>query len=169
MKNNNPIVKDEKPCDELKTTKALAKILDEENLSEIELDNGKFKIRVARTLSSAGAVMMQNPATFIHHNPASDPSCTTETVCKTETVCDFRSHPGLIKSPMVGVVYLAPEPSAPTFVKEGDTVKAGQTLLLVEAMKTFNPITAPKAGVIKKIIIEDSAPVEFGEPLMVIE
>jgi acetyl-CoA carboxylase biotin carboxyl carrier protein len=74
-----------------------------------------------------------------------------------------------VKSPMVGTAYLSSEPGAAPFAKEGDTVSAGQTLLIIEAMKTMNPITAPRAGVVTKILIEDSMPVEFGEPLMIVE
>lgn len=175
MKNdtNKFPIKENKSFDELKTTKALAKILDEENLTEIELDNGKFKIKVARHSYSAGvSVPPQISSPVISHQPLPEELagfCKLETVCKTETVCDYKNHPGAVKSPMVGVVYLAPEPSAPAFIKEGDNVKSWQTLLLVEAMKTFNPITAPKSGIIKKILVEDSSPVEFGEALVVIE
>ncbi|MFN3400156.1 MAG: acetyl-CoA carboxylase biotin carboxyl carrier protein, partial [Ferrovibrio sp.] len=82
---------------------------------------------------------------------------------------DDASHPGAVKSPMVGTVYTAPEPGAAAFVKVGDSVNAGQTVLIVEAMKTMNPITAPKGGRVARILIENQQPVEFGQPLLIIE
>ena len=82
---------------------------------------------------------------------------------------DIAKHPGLVKSPMVGTAYLAPEPGKPNFVAIGDKVTAGQTLLIIEAMKTFNPIKAPKAGTVTQVLVENAQPVEFGEPLMVVE
>ena len=87
----------------------------------------------------------------------------------TEDSDDPAALPGAVVSPMVGTVYLAPEPGAPDFVKVGDTISEGQTLLIVEAMKTMNQIPAPKSGTVKRIVVEDGAPVEFGAPLMVIE
>ena len=82
---------------------------------------------------------------------------------------DLSKHPGAVKSPMVGTAYLAPEPGKPNFVSVGDKVTAGQTLLIIEAMKTFNPIKAPKAGTVVQVLIENARPVEFGEPLMIVE
>ena len=82
---------------------------------------------------------------------------------------DLAKHPGAVKSPMVGTAYLAPEPGKPAFVAVGDKVAAGQTLLIIEAMKTFNPIKAPKAGTVAQILIDNAQPVEFGEPLMIVE
>ena len=84
-------------------------------------------------------------------------------------VADLSKHPGVVKSPMVGTAYLAPEPGKPNFVAVGDKVTAGQTLLIIEAMKTFNPIKAPKAGTVTQILIENAHPVEFAEPLMIVE
>jgi acetyl-CoA carboxylase biotin carboxyl carrier protein len=82
---------------------------------------------------------------------------------------DVAKHPGAVKSPMVGTAYLSPEPGKPVFVNLGDKVTAGQTLLIIEAMKTFNPIKAPKAGTVTQILIDNAHPVEFGEPLMIVE
>jgi acetyl-CoA carboxylase biotin carboxyl carrier protein len=82
---------------------------------------------------------------------------------------DLAKHPGAVKSPMVGTAYLAPEPGKPHFVSVGDKVTVGQTLLIIEAMKTFNPIKAPKAGTVVQILIDNGRPVEFGEPLMIVE
>jgi acetyl-CoA carboxylase biotin carboxyl carrier protein len=86
-----------------------------------------------------------------------------------ETQEDLRHHPGAVTSPMVGIAYLSPEPDAPTFIKEGDVIQEGQTLMIVEAMKTFNPIPAPRAGVVKRILVADRQPVEFGEALVILE
>jgi acetyl-CoA carboxylase biotin carboxyl carrier protein len=82
---------------------------------------------------------------------------------------DLGKHPGAVKSPMVGTAYLAPEPGKPNFVSVGDKVTAGQTLLIIEAMKTFNPIKAPKSGTVSQILVDNARPVEFGEPLMIVE
>ncbi|MBD3785915.1 MAG: acetyl-CoA carboxylase, biotin carboxyl carrier protein, partial [Sphingomonadales bacterium] len=87
----------------------------------------------------------------------------------TASEADPAAHPGAVTSPMVGTVYLSPEPGASAFVKVGDAVKEGQTLLIVEAMKTMNHIPAPKSGVVKRILVEDTTPVEFGTPLMIVE
>jgi acetyl-CoA carboxylase biotin carboxyl carrier protein len=84
-------------------------------------------------------------------------------------VADLRQHPGAVTSPMVGTIYLAPDPDSAPFVKEGDSVSEGQTLMIVEAMKTFNPIPAPRAGVVKRILVADRQPVEFGEALALVE
>jgi acetyl-CoA carboxylase biotin carboxyl carrier protein len=85
------------------------------------------------------------------------------------TAVDSAANPGAVKSPMVGTAYLSPEPGKPLFVKIGDKVTAGQTLLIIEAMKTFNPIKAPKAGTVSQVLIENAQPVEFGQPLMIVE
>ncbi|HUN52170.1 MAG TPA: biotin/lipoyl-containing protein, partial [Candidatus Sulfotelmatobacter sp.] len=86
-----------------------------------------------------------------------------------ETMLDVANHPGAVKSPMVGIVYVAAEPGAQPFVKSGDAVKAGQTVLIVEAMKTMNPITAPRDGSVKLILVENQQPVEYGQVMMIIE
>jgi acetyl-CoA carboxylase biotin carboxyl carrier protein len=135
----------------------LAKLLEETNLGEIEMADGDRKIRVARPATIAAA-----PAPVAASIPA--PAAATA-----PPAADVAKHPGTVKSPMVGTAYLLPEPGKPAFVHVGDKVIAGQTLLIIEAMKTFNPIKAPKAGTVKQIIIENAQPVEFGEPLMVVE
>ncbi len=137
----------------------LADILNETGLSEIEVEREGMKIRVAKTLSASTTVYAAPPAlapapalAAVAATPAPEPM-----------------HAGeVVKSPMVGTVYLQPQPGAPPFARVGDTVSAGQTLLLVEAMKTMNPITAPKAGKIIEFLVADAQPVEFGEPLVVI-
>jgi len=142
---------------ETKLIRELAKILDAENLSEIEMEKGDLRLRVTRQLSGgvpmAAAVptlapVISPPAAVDDSNPA--------------------DQAGAVTSPMVGTVYLRSSPDADAFVKVGDSVKAGDTVLLIEAMKTFNPIKATNSGTVKSILVEDGQPVEFGEALLVI-
>jgi acetyl-CoA carboxylase biotin carboxyl carrier protein len=144
----------------------LADILTETGLSEIEVEHGALKIRVAKQLTAAPVhhvaapvAMAAAPAPVAAAAAAAAPAEAGPAVAKGDAV----------KSPMVGTVYLQPNPGSPSFVKLGDTVEAGQTLFIIEAMKTMNPIPAPKAGKIVQILVEDSTPVEFGEPLAIIE
>lgn len=142
----------------------LAGILNDTGLSEIEVERGDLKIRVSRTLMAAPVAMQAVASAPVAAAPASAapaaaPEFTGEALPPGEVV----------KSPMVGTVYLQPQPGANPFVKVGDKVNQGQTLLIIEAMKTMNPIPAPKAGVVRAILAEDGQPVEFGEPLAVIE
>ena len=140
----------------------LADILNETGLSEIEVEREGMKIRVAKTLSASTTLYAAPPA--LAPAPAPAAVAATPAPAVAEPV-----HAGeVVKSPMVGTVYLQPQPGAPPFARVGDTVSAGQTLLLVEAMKTMNPITAPKAGKIIEFLVADAQPVEFGEPLVVI-
>jgi acetyl-CoA carboxylase biotin carboxyl carrier protein len=143
----------------------LADILTETGLSEIEVEHNDLKIRVAKTLTAvpAAAQYVAAPAPFA---AAPAPAAASgEAAPATEP----QRRGDVVNSPMVGTVYLQPQPDAPAFVKVGDTVTAGQTLLIVEAMKTMNPIPAPRGGKIVEIIVQDAQPVEFGEPLVVIE
>jgi acetyl-CoA carboxylase biotin carboxyl carrier protein len=137
----------------------LAALLVETGLSEIEYATGAFRIRVSRQQSVAA-----EPAA-----PAAAPVSTPVAVPALVEKAYDGTHPGAIKSPMVGTGYLAPEPGAAAFVSVGDRVKEGQTLMLVEAMKTFNEIKSPRAGVVRKIMIENQQPVEYGDILMIIE
>jgi acetyl-CoA carboxylase biotin carboxyl carrier protein len=143
----------------------LAAILREADLGEIEIEQGGLRIKVvkpeAKTVHMAQAYAPAQAAT-----PAAGAAPTTAAPA---TKASLRDHPGAVKSPMVGTVYLQAEEGAPKFVKVGDTVNAGQTLVLVEAMKTFNPVTAPRAGKVTQILIDNQQPVEFGEPLVIIE
>jgi acetyl-CoA carboxylase biotin carboxyl carrier protein len=140
----------------------LAAILEETNLGEIEMADGERKIRVARpTGAAAGAPIAVAPMAT-----AAPVAMVPVAVAATG---DSSKHPGAVKSPMVGTAYLSPEPGKPVFVHVGDKVTAGQTLLIIEAMKTFNPIKAPKAGIVAEILIENARPVEFGEVLMIVE
>jgi acetyl-CoA carboxylase biotin carboxyl carrier protein len=142
----------------------LAKLLEETNLGEIEMADGDRKIRVARpAVAGFAAPMAAAPM-------AAPPLAAAPDGAPAAAVAgDLSKHPGAVKSPMVGTAYLSPEPGKPVFVHVGDKVTAGQTLLIIEAMKTFNPIKAPKAGTVTQILIDNAHPVEFGEPLMVVE
>ena len=132
----------------------LANLMDETGLTEIEYGIEGINIRVSKAANYAVAA----PA------PTADVQVATETA-----EVDAASHPGVVKSPMVGVVFTSSDPDSPAFVKVGDSVSEGKTLLLIEAMKVFNPILAPKAGRISQILISGGSPVEFGEPLVIIE
>lgn len=139
----------------------LAEILEENDLGEIELADGDRRIRIARSTVTYAAAAMPAPS-------ASIPLAAAPAVAAA-TAGDLAKHPGAVKSPMVGTAYLAPEPGKPNFVAVGDKVTAGQTVLIIEAMKTFNPIKAPKAGTVTQILIDNAQPVEFGEALMIVE
>ena len=138
--------------------RALAAILTETGLTEIEIAEKDARIRVVRAAAPALVeAPAPRPAATAAQTPAAPPA-------DPET-----PHPGTIASPMVGVAYLSPEPGAAPFVTVGQAVAAGQTLLLIEAMKTFNQIKAPKAGTVSRILVAAGSPVEFGEPLMIVE
>ncbi len=140
--------------------RALAEILNETGLTEIEIAEKDSRIRVVR----APAQVVQAYAPVPMGLPGA-PAVAVEPAATT----DFSKHPGAVTSPMVGVAYLSPEPNAPAFVSEGHAVTAGQTLMLIEAMKTFNQIKAPRAGTLTRILVASGSPVEFGEVLVVIE
>lgn len=134
--------------------KELAYILDQAGLAELEYETEAVAIRLSRVtvvapVAAAAPVAIAEPVAELLANPA--------------------DHPGAVKSPMVGTVYTAPEPDAPAFITEGATVIAGQTLFIVEAMKVMNPITAPKAGTVVKIFVQNAQPIEFGEALVIVE
>ena len=137
----------------------LAQILHETQLGEIELADGERRIRVARPTIVAAPAMVAAPVSAASAT-AGVPAAAAN---------DAAGHPGAVRSPIVGTAYLAPEPGKSNFVAVGDKVTAGQTLLIIEAMKTFNPIKAPKAGTIVRILVENAQPVEYGEPLMILE
>jgi acetyl-CoA carboxylase biotin carboxyl carrier protein len=140
--------------------RSLASLLDETNLSEIEYESEGTRVRVARQITYGAMPQMMAQAAV--------PAATAAPVAA-PVAADPASHPGAQKSPMVGVAYLAPEPGKPFFIAVGDTVAVGATLLLIEAMKTYNPIRATKAGKVVAILAEDGQPVEYGEPLVIIE
>ncbi len=133
----------------------LAKLLDETNLTEIEIERAGLRVRVGRGAAAVAApvVNVTAPASVVQAPASADPA----------------KHPGAVTSPMVGTAYMGPAPGAKPFVDVGSKVAVGDTLLIVEAMKTMNQIPAPRGGTVTKILIEDGQPVEFGEPLMIIE
>jgi acetyl-CoA carboxylase biotin carboxyl carrier protein len=141
----------------------LALLLDETSLTEIEIERAGLRVRVARNLSIAASV----PAiASVAAAPAAAPAPGAPSA---SAAADFSKHPGAVPSPMVGTAYFAPEPGAKPFIEVGTKVSVGQTLLIIEAMKTMNQIPSPRAGTVTQILIEDGQPVEFGEPLVIIE
>ncbi|MBX7247579.1 MAG: acetyl-CoA carboxylase biotin carboxyl carrier protein [Caulobacteraceae bacterium] len=147
-----------------KLVRTLAEILGDTGLSEIEVESGDLKIKVSRQ-AAATSVSYAAPAPIAAPAPAAAPA--TASAPAPAEAAPMRGD--AVKSPMVGTVYLQPQPGSPSFVKPGDKVKEGQTLLIIEAMKTMNPIPAPRAGTVVEILVGDAQPVEFGEPLVVIE
>lgn len=145
-----------------KAIRELANILRETDLSEIELVEKDSRLRVARVVTAAPQVLVQAA-------PAAAAPVASAVVAAPVAEAEAAAHPGAITSPMVGVAYLAPEPGAAPFIQIGAKVAQGQTLLLIEAMKTFNQIKAPRAGTVTRILIETGTPVEFGEALLIIE
>lgn len=137
----------------------LALLLDETSLTEIEIERAGLRVRVARNISIAASM----PA---HYQPAASASAASGLP---PAAADLAKHPGVVPSPMVGTAYWSPEPGAKPFIEVGTKVSAGQTLLIIEAMKTMNQIPSPRAGTVTQILIEDGQPVEFGEPLVIIE
>lgn len=140
----------------------LANILNETDLTEIEVEQDELRVRVSRT--STAAVQVSAPAPLAAPVPAAAPAPTAAPAAEAPA-----KAVGNVPSPMVGTAYMAPAPDADPYVKLGDSVKEGQTLLIVEAMKTMNQIPAPKSGTVKAILVEDGQPVEFGEQLLLIE
>ncbi|MEL6958677.1 MAG: acetyl-CoA carboxylase biotin carboxyl carrier protein [Pseudomonadota bacterium] len=152
---------------------ALAELLRENDLTELQVkreyaENDSLNVRVSR--QTAQTVTMQAPVAAA--SPAPAPAATPSpapAASEAPSAEDPANLPGAVTSPMVGTVYLAPEPGAAAFAKAGDSVKEGDTLLIIEAMKTMNHIPAPKSGTVKRVLVEDGAPVEFGAPLMIVE
>ena len=138
--------------------KKLAKMLDENDLSEIEVEDNGRRIVVKRKIGGMVAALAPTPAPA-PAAPAGAPAAEASPA----------SHPGTVKSPMVGTVFLSGEPGAPPFVSPGATVSEGDTLLIIEAMKVMNPITAPRSGTVKQILVQDAQPVEYEQPLAIIE
>lgn len=157
----------EAPAIDARLVRKLADILKDTGLSEIEVEHAGLKIRVARELTAAPVNYVQAAAPAYAPAPVAAPAAATPAPAVEAAPAAARGD--AVKSPMVGTAYLSPQPGADAFIKVGDTVSAGQTLLIVEAMKTMNPIAAPKAGKVVEILVADAQPVEFGEPLVVIE
>lgn len=139
----------------------LALLLDETSLTEIEIERAGLRLRVARNVSVAATMPMQMAAA-----PVALPAAAAAAA---PAAADLSKHPGAVTSPMVGTAYWAPEPGAKPFIEVGSKVSVGQTLLIIEAMKTMNQIPSPRAGTVTQIVIEDGQPVEYGEPLVIIE
>ena len=140
----------------------LALLLDETSLTDIELDRAGLRVRVARNISIAASM----PANF---QPTPSASAGPIASVTPAAIADLAKHPGAVPSPMVGTTYSSPEPGAKPFIEVGTKVSVGQTLLIIEAMKTMNQIPSPRAGTVTQILVEDGQPVEFGEPLVIIE
>ena len=138
----------------------LALLLDETSLTEIEIERAGLRLRVARNISVAATM----PAPVAHAAPVAVAAAATA-----PAAADMSKHPGAVTSPMVGTAYWAPEPGAKPFIEIGSKVSVGQNLLIIEAMKTMNQIPSPRAGTVTQILVEDGQPVEFGEPLVIIE
>jgi acetyl-CoA carboxylase biotin carboxyl carrier protein len=146
---------EQKPAIDQDLIRELARLLDETGLTEIEYERDGQRVRVARQ-----AQLVATPARAI---------VATDALAAGDAPLDPAKHPGAVTSPMVGTAYVGPEPGARPFVEVGSRVRVGDTLLIVEAMKTMNQIPSPRAGTVIQILIEDGQPVEFGEPLMIIE
>ncbi|MGI9423749.1 MAG: acetyl-CoA carboxylase biotin carboxyl carrier protein [Hyphomicrobiaceae bacterium] len=158
--------KDKSGANEQQLIRDLAALLDETGLSEIEIERSGLKVRVARMVHIAAGLPQsaQPTATSVAAAPL-----TQSDGQPMAPIADVAAHPGAVKSPMVGTIYRAPEPGAAPFVDVGAVVTEGQTLLIIEAMKTMNHIPAPKSGTVKQVLVENGQPVEFGEPLIIIE
>ena len=146
--------------------RALAQLLRNNGLSEIELEEGDRKLRLVRVIQPVNVPVA---AAAPHTAPAPPPPAPAAAPAEAAGKADPAKHPGAEKSPMVGVAYLASEPGAPPYVSVGQSVSLGQTVLLIEAMKTFNQIKSTKAGTVTQILVKAGAPVEYDEPLMIIE
>ena len=149
--------------------KALAELLRENDLTELQVkreygDDDSLNVRVSRALPQAAPIAVSAPAAAPAPAAAAAAAPAAETAPE-----DPAAHPGAVASPMVGTVYMQPEPGAPSFISVGQQVSEGDTLVIVEAMKTMNHIPAPRAGTVKRILVEDGAPVEFGAPLVILE
>ena len=158
-KNSEPTSKD------LKFVKELMALLEESTLTEIDFQKGDLGISLSKANPAAAVQHVMAAPAAMAAAPAAAPS---QPVATKESPADAAAHPGAVKSPMVGTAYIRPSPDADTFVNVGDKVKEGDTIMLVEAMKTFNPIVAPKSGKIEQILVDDASPVEFGEALFII-
>ena len=154
------------PSIDPKTVRALAEILDDIGLTEIEIETKEGRVRVARAPAQITQHVSAGPAAAHVTAPA---PLATPVASAAPTPSDDAKHPGAVLSPMVGVAYLSPEPGAAAFVTIGQSVAVGQTLLLIEAMKTYNQIRAQKSGVVQRILVEPGQPVEYGQPLLILE
>jgi acetyl-CoA carboxylase biotin carboxyl carrier protein len=144
----------------------LAQLLNENGLTEIEIEREGLKLRVARQITVGAAASPSAAASAAPARPAPSPAAAEPAI---SAAAELAAHPGCVRSPMVGTAYRSPEPGSPPFVEVGARVTQGQTLLIIEAMKTMNHIPAPRSGTISHVLFENGQPVEFNEPLVVIE
>ena len=151
---------------------AIAKLLNEQNLAEIEIEREDLRVRVTRSYASTGIQQVMVPAAApavappAAHAPTAPAGAASKAAAPAD---DLASNPGTLTSPMVGTAYLSPEPGKPAFAAVGSKVSEGQTVLIIEAMKTMNQIPAHRSGTITRILVDDASPVEYGQPLAVIE
>lgn len=161
-----------KDNDDQALIEAIAKLLNEQNLAEIEIEREDLRVRVTRSYASGAVQQVMVPAAA---PAAAAPTVSATTSSAAASVVakasadDLASNPGTLTSPMVGTAYLSPEPGKPAFVQIGQKVSEGQTILIIEAMKTMNQIPAHRGGTVVRILVEDAGPVEYGQPLAVIE
>ena len=154
--------------------RAIAELLNKENLAEIEIEQEDFRVRVTRSYPSEAPAFAPAPMQYMTPPmapPAPAPSAPSGSVPPAAPAAadDLSANPGTLTSPMVGTAYRSPEPGKPTFVEVGSKVSEGQTVLIIEAMKTMNQIPAHRSGTVTRILVDDAQPVEYGEPLVVIE
>lgn len=154
---------------EAKLTSELAQILDDKNLTDIELETDALSLRISRTPPAQHVISGADPMAAAPAAPAAPAPVASEAPVETDSAGDLSSHPGAVKSPMVGTYYESAEPGAAPFAKVGDKVAKGQTICIIEAMKVMNTITAPQAGSVKHVACENGQPVEFDQLLIVIE
>ena len=150
---------------------AIATLLNEQNLAEIEIERDDFRVRVTRIYAQTGVQQVMVPAAAPRgrRRPGPLAPAGAAAAAKSAPADDLTSHPGTLTSPMVGTAYLSPEPGKPPFAAVGTRVTEGQTILIIEAMKTMNQIPAHKSGVVSRILVDDAAPIEYGQPLAVID
>lgn len=159
-------MKTNKPEIDPALVREIANLLSESDLTEIEVQREDLRIRVVR---QPPTVVAAAPAAYAMAAPAAAPAAAAPAPVVSAEALDPAKHPGVVPSPMVGTAYLGPEPGARPFIEVGAVVKEGQTLLIVEAMKTMNAIPAPRAGTVTRILVTNAQPVEYGEPLLIIE
>lgn len=147
----------------------LAALMEETGLSEIEIENDDDRMRLVRAGTSAVAAPMAVPMAVSGAAPGAMPAPATAVAAAPAAEGDLSAHPGAVVSPIVGTAYNAPSPDDAPFVRIGDNVAAGQTILVIEAMKTFNEIPSPHAGVVRQILFENASPIEYGDVLMIID
>ncbi len=170
MATETPLHNEPSPEIDAKLVRQLADILNDTSLTEIEVERGELRIRVAREVTAAPVIQYAAaPMQAAPAQPAPAVASATAAVMPSDPATIVARSGEEVKSPMVGTVYLQASPEAPAFCQPGDKVKKGQTLLIIEAMKTMNPIQAPRDGVVSDILVGDAQPVEFGEPLVLLE